>query len=124
VDIYDDLAGFLNVALPVLGVEGQAVCGSLLEPMTELQQEFDLALVLKTLPCLEQLRKGAGLMLLHSIHARHIAVSYPTKSLGGRSKGMEEFYEAQFAGLLRETGWSAVRMAFANETVYIVQKDG
>jgi len=122
VDVYSDLAEFLNSSLPLLGVDGSAIAANLLEPCPELEGQFDLALVLKTLPCLEQLRRGCALDLLGTIRARHIAVSYPTRSLGGREKGMEEFYEARLQGILDETGWQARQFSFAQETLYIVEK--
>jgi 16S rRNA (guanine(1405)-N(7))-methyltransferase len=122
-DVYDDMAGFLSAALPLVGVQGRAVAANLLQPCPDLEREFDLVLLLKTLPCLEQLRKGASLKLLAGLRARRVAVSFPALSLGGREKGMEEFYEAWFSRLLNEAGWSAKRFQCPRETLYIVQKD-
>jgi 16S rRNA (guanine(1405)-N(7))-methyltransferase len=122
-DVYDDMAGFLNAALPLVGVQGKAVAANLLQPCPDLGQEFDLVLLLKALPCLEQLCKGASLKLLTGLRARRIAVSFPALSLGGREKGMEEFYGVWFSSLLDEAGWSAKRFQFPRETLYIVQKD-
>ena len=122
VDIYSDLADFLSGALPLTGVSGKAIAADLLEPYPHLSGSFDLVLLLKTLPCLEQLRKGSALALLQSLNARHIAVSYPTRSLGGRRKGMEIFYESWFRELIDEQRWTAERFSFARENLYIVEK--
>lgn len=122
VDVYSDMAAFLTSALPTIGVQGRAIAGSVLERIPDIEQEFDLVLLLKTLPCLEQLRKGSGLELLRRIRARLIAVSYPALSLGGRRKGMEEFYHGQFSRMLDEVGWKAKRIQFPGETLYIVRK--
>lgn len=122
-DVYADMAVFLDRVLPLLGVQGKAVSGNLLEPGPLLDEEFDLVLLLKVLPCLEQLRKGAGAELLKRLRARYVAVSYPALSLGGREKGMEEFYEQRFSEMLAETGWDARRFQFPHETLYIVRKD-
>ncbi|HSV27884.1 MAG TPA: hypothetical protein VLH60_08335 [Sedimentisphaerales bacterium] len=122
IDIYSDLADFLNEALLLTGVSCRAVVADLLQPCPQLSSRFDLVLILKTLPCLEQLRKGSALALLQSLNARHIAISYPTHSLGGRRKGMEQFYECWFRKLADEQGWMVRHFSFARETLYIVEK--
>ncbi len=57
----------------------------------------DVALVLKTLPCLDQQESGAGARLLRQIKARAIVVTYPVRSLGGRDKNMAATYRDSFA---------------------------
>jgi 16S rRNA (guanine(1405)-N(7))-methyltransferase len=80
----------------------------------------DLALLLKTLPCLEQAEKGASARLLDAINARHLVISYPVASLGGRQKGMFDTYEEQFAALAEGRGWSTQRFLFDSELAFIV----
>jgi 16S rRNA (guanine(1405)-N(7))-methyltransferase len=120
-DVYSDMASFFESVFPILGVDGRAVVGNLAEPGEEVGSEFDVVFLFKTLPCLEQVRKGSSLRLLRRLRARFMAITYPALSLGGRDKGMEEFYDAQLANLLDELGWSAKRTDFPRETLYIVE---
>ena len=53
---------------------------------------YDLALLMKFLPLAERIETGRALRLLKAIPARHIVVSFPTRSLSGRNVGMEKNY--------------------------------
>lgn len=119
-DVYHDLASFLNRALPILGVRGEAyVCDVVQSPP---ERQADLALILKTLPCLEQIDRSAGIGLLRAINASHLLVSYPTHSLGGKDRQMPENYEARFLDLIRDASWSAKRFEFETELAFLVAK--
>jgi 16S rRNA (guanine(1405)-N(7))-methyltransferase len=119
-DIYQDMMSFLAQCMALLGVAGQA------EPRDILQSPpsaaVDVALLLKAVPCLEQVDRHAGRGLLQAINARHVVVSFPVRSLGGRSKGMEQHYEQAMEALLDGTGWRAARYLFASELVFVVDK--
>ena len=69
-------------------------------------------------PCLEQVDKDAGQRLLDTIHARHVIVSYPTRSVSGRNVGMAQHYAERFAGLVAGRGWLVERFEFENELVF------
>ena len=58
--------------------------------------ETDAALMMKLLPVLEQQKKGAAMELLTSIPAPVLIVTFPLKTLGGRSVGMEKHYSDWF----------------------------
>jgi 16S rRNA (guanine(1405)-N(7))-methyltransferase len=85
-------------------------------------QPVQLALILKTIPCLEQMDKSAGLALLDGIRAEHLLVSFPSRSLGGRSKGMLQNYEAHFNQLIEGRPWQVQRFEFINELAFLVSK--
>ena len=56
----------------------------------------DVALVLKTLPCLERQKPGAGVDLMHRLEdVPDVVVSYPVRSLGGARKNMPQTYRTQ-----------------------------
>jgi len=119
-DMYTDLADFLNGFMGVIGVAGQAVaCDLVHEPPA---RSADLALVLKSLPCLEQLDRSASARLLDAIRADHVLISFPVHSLSGRHKGMVENYEARFWDLLNSRPWSVKRFAFATELAFLVTR--
>ena len=120
VDIYQDMVDFLNRFMALLPIQGHAQAGDVLQACPA--QPVDVAFVLKTLPCLEQVDKAAGRRLLDAINADHLLVSFPVHSLGGRSKGMAANYEARFRKLVADKDWVVKRFEFATELVFRVSK--
>jgi 16S rRNA (guanine(1405)-N(7))-methyltransferase len=119
-DIYADMAAFLNDFFAIAGVAGNAqVCDLVAGAPT---QRADVALVLKALPPLEHLQKGAGLRLLRALRAEYLLVSFPARSLGGRDKGMVEHYAREFLALAAGEGWPVERFEFPSELAFRVRK--
>ena len=103
-----------------MGYAGRAVQRNALEEGPA--PAADIAFLLKTLPCLEQIESGCGRRLLHRIDAPVLVVSFPTHSLSKRRKGMEEQYAAYFAALIAGTKWRVEPLTFPSEQVYVVHK--
>jgi len=82
--------------------------------------EADLVFLLKTLPCLEQVHKGVAISLLNRIKARNIVISFPSKSLGGVNKGMEQHYARMMQTWLAGGTWNSQTIRFSGELVYIL----
>jgi 16S rRNA (guanine(1405)-N(7))-methyltransferase len=80
----------------------------------------DLALLLKAVPCLEQQETGISARLIRSLNARHVAVSFPLRSIGGRAKGMERTYTAMAEELIARLGVEARRLRRADELFYVL----
>lgn len=120
-DLYADMCAFLNAAMPLLGQPAAAeVCDLSSAPPP---WPADVALILKTLPVLEQIRRGAARELLEAVRAPHLVVSFPTRSLGGRNVGMAESYAALLRGICDPAGWPiCAELTFPNELVFVVQK--
>lgn len=119
-DIYRDMTDFLHTCLPILGVQGHVQVrdiGQFTPP-----EKVRLALVLKTLPCLEQVDKTMSLSLLESLQADYLLVSFPVRSLGGKNKGMTATYEAYFTELIADKSWQVKRYEFATELAFLVKK--
>lgn len=119
-DIYQDQIDFLNQVLGLNGVQGHAFMGNLLHATPD--QAVDVALLLKTIPCLEQVDKGIGPRLLHEIHAKVLIVSFPARSLGGHGKGMVQNYAEHFAKLVDGQPWQIERFDFPTELVFRIRK--
>jgi 16S rRNA (guanine(1405)-N(7))-methyltransferase len=125
-DIYADMVAFLASVFDLERIHGRshvvghAVVLDVIDATPS--QPADVALILKALPCLEQIDKTAGARLLRSVRADHLLVSFPMHSLGGRGKGMMENYEARFRSLIEDTNWSIERFEFATELVFRVSK--
>jgi 16S rRNA (guanine(1405)-N(7))-methyltransferase len=118
VDIYQDMISFLNGALVLMLVDGQAATCDVITDCPA--QPVDLALALKTIPCLEQIDKNAGEHLLSSIQAKVMLISFPLRSLGGRDVGMAANYEKRFLHIAAEKHWKIERFVFINELVFRV----
>ena len=84
----------------------------------------DVALMMKLLPVLEQQRKGAGMALLSRVQARRKLVTFPTRTLGGRTVGMEAQYTRWFEENLPPTEQILDRFVVANELCYVTMGRG
>jgi 16S rRNA (guanine(1405)-N(7))-methyltransferase len=121
-DIDRQLRSFVGRFLDLVGLKHTAgVRDVIVSPPTE---AADVALILKTISCLERQSAIAGRQLLEAVNARKLVVSYPTRSLGGRGKGMGKNYRLQFAPIVEEYGWEAEEIEFPNEVVFVVTKSG
>ncbi len=119
-DMYTDMVEFLSQFLGLAGVRGQAEARDVSRfPPT---RRADLALILKSLPCMEQLDKSASVRLLEATNADHLLISFPVRSLGGREKGMAQSYEQQFLGLVAGKRWGVRRFEFSTELAFLVSK--
>ncbi|MCH7663485.1 MAG: 16S rRNA methyltransferase [Chloroflexi bacterium] len=119
-DIYTDMVAFLNGFMKLMPVQAAVwACDVIAKPPN---QKVDLALLLKTIPCLEQVDKHAGKRLLDTINADYLLVSYPLHSLGGKQKGMRAHYEASFRDLVAGRNWDIKRFEFETELAFLVSK--
>ena len=119
VDIYRDMLNFIQDFFELTGVNGRTQQRDIIgNPPTE---PYDLILLLKTLPCLEQVDKNAAANLLDKLNGRYLLISYPAQSLGGRSKGMVENYTQQFDALANGRNWQVQRFEFATELAFLVK---
>ncbi len=119
-DLFQDQIDFLNRFLALVEVPGQAfVCDVIHQPPS---QPVDVALVLKVLPCLERLEPTAPRQVLASLQARHVVISFPVHSLGGRVKGMPRHYRDRLPDML-PVGWRVRwEREFASELVFVVEQ--
>lgn len=119
-DIYAPMMRFLNDYMTSFSLQGHAQVQNVLQSCPT--DEVDLAFVLKTIPCLEQVDKQAGYRLLRAIRARYMIVSFPVHSLGGRGKGMTKYYEDHFRQLVDGENWSIEKIEFATELVFVIRR--
>jgi 16S rRNA (guanine(1405)-N(7))-methyltransferase len=129
-DIYGDMMAFLGGYFALETAHGRPGLRGLAETRDALaappQRHAELALILKAIPCLEQIDKSAGERLLRATRAEHLLISFPAHSLGGRSKGMVENYEARFHELMEQTGIGAratiTRFQFTTELAFLISR--
>ncbi|MCW3641559.1 hypothetical protein K6Y57_37095, partial [Burkholderia cenocepacia] len=66
--------------------------------------------------------RPAALRLLDGLRTPRIVVSFPTRSLGGRAKGMGENYSVRFRQLTAARPWTVRELAAPGELVFLVEK--
>jgi 16S rRNA (guanine(1405)-N(7))-methyltransferase len=68
------------------------------------RESADVALLLKLVTTLDRQDPSAAARLLRAIDVRHAVVSFATRSLGGRSRGMERTYRERLDRLVADVG--------------------
>jgi 16S rRNA (guanine(1405)-N(7))-methyltransferase len=119
-DIYPQQAQFLTAFLQHVGVQGEIIPWDLHLGVPPFKT--DVTLLLKTIPCLEQVDKTAGSRLLDEIESPHVLVSFPVRSLGGHGKGMLKTYETRLRQIIAGKPWQVERMEFATELAFLISK--
>jgi 16S rRNA (guanine(1405)-N(7))-methyltransferase len=99
-----------------------ARCADLLCPGAIPGEHFDLALLFKLLPLLERQESGSAARVMHAVNARHIIVSFPTRTLGGRSVGMAVNYAHWMEEHLPRDMAILEQFGIGNELYYIIAK--
>jgi 16S rRNA (guanine(1405)-N(7))-methyltransferase len=125
-DIDTGMLGFVGGVLDLFGLAHDvSVCDVVTAPPVA---RCDVALLLKTIPCLDQQDPAATERLLRTQleQARHVVLSFPTHSLSGRGKGMARTYRARCAALLKsmEPHGPVVALEFPGELVVVVGGNG
>jgi len=119
-DIYQDMLALVENFLVHINLNGHVTPCDLTAQAPAWSAH--VALLLKSIPCLEQVEKPIGRQLLESIKADHILVSFPARSLGGRRKGMPLFYRDHFYEVLSGTSWHVQEFEFETELAFLVSK--
>jgi 16S rRNA (guanine(1405)-N(7))-methyltransferase len=117
-DIDHRLVAAVNAFASRVGWSATAECKDILVSPPDV--DADLAFLLKTVPCLEQQEKGATVRLLSRLRARHVVISFPARTLGGRDKGMRGHYDEAMGRIAEELGAPTTRLTHPNETFYVV----
>jgi len=119
-DIYADMIDFLNHFMAHFHIRGQATVLDLTQAVP--QQPVKLAMLLKTIPCLDQIDKAAAQRLLELLPAENLLVTFPAHSLGGQSKGMIQNYTQRFEQLTARKPWQVERYLYPGELAFWVRK--
>ena len=120
VDIYQDMIDFLGLFSTHFQLNHTFSVGNIINSIP--REKVHVAFLLKTIPCLEQVDKNIGTKLLENIAAENILVSFPSRSLTGKSKGMATNYEAHFRQLISGKNWRVTKSEFPNEIAFLIQK--
>jgi len=117
-DVYPEMMEFINAFFRHFSIKGEAFTCDLTQIIP--QHEVDLALVFKTIPCLEQIDKSIGPRLLNQLNAKTALVSFPVRSLSGRAKDMPRYYEEHFMAMAAQTDWKVEKIATIDELFFML----
>jgi len=118
-DIDKRIVNIINSFFDKIGRPKTAVCRDVLSSPPD--SRVHVALLLKTLPCLEQQEKGSSFRLLERLNADYAVVSFPTKSLGGKQKGMIQNYSNFMTDVLESLDASSETMCFSTELFFVIR---
>jgi 16S rRNA (guanine(1405)-N(7))-methyltransferase len=119
-DIYLDMLGLIESFFVHFNLDGRTSACDLVNAIPV--QKAQVAFLLKSIPCLEQMEKNIGICLLEGIQTEHILVSFPVHSLGGRKKGMQNFYGEHFTDMIKDKPWNVREFHFKTELAFLVSK--
>lgn len=102
--------------MPIKCLVGDALCEGFIP-----EGRWDIALIMKLLPVLENQKKGSAAKLIESVNADKTVVTFPTRTLGGRKVGMEQHYTEWFEGILPDHFRIIDRYICNFELVYIIE---
>mgnify|MGYP003681878845 CR=1 FL=1 len=119
-DIYEDMLGLLTHFFKRFSIQSKTTACNLTSGIPETNAE--VAFLLKSIPCLEQIKKSFGAEILELIPTPHLLVSYPVHSIGGRKKGMPDFYRRHFYQLISGKDWEVQEFQFQTELAFMVHK--
>jgi len=119
-DIDTRLIALVNTFFGYLHGNYKAECSDILVSIPEI--EVDMVFLLKTLPCLEQQEKGVSEKIITSLTAKHIVISFPSKTLTGKAKGMENYYHSFAVELINRLNLEYYKLDYPNEVFYVLNK--
>ena len=118
-DIDVNLAEIINQYFDLLELPRYAGCIDLISETPS--QIADVVFLFKIIPTIENCKKGRGFEIINSLNAKYIIVSFPTKTLCGKNKGMAENYADFFEKNLDYDKFIIMgKNIFKNELVYVL----
>ena len=121
-DIDTRIADLNNRYFAYMGLPQLAGCVDIVVITPEIT--VDVAFLFKLLPLIDRQARGRSAQLLREIDSQYLVVTYPTKSLTGKEKGMQAFYAAAFEELIGGNLFVCAKKEIGTEMVYIIKKAG
>lgn len=121
-DIYQNMMDFLQNVLTTWGFRGEGIVCDVTGNLPA--QKVDLALALKSIPCLQNLDKSIGTRMIENVNCRYFLISFPSQSLSGVRKGMDEHYETVFSKIMtNHPDWKIQTYQFSTEQFFLIDKN-
>ena len=86
--------------------------------------EYDLTIMFKLVPLLEQQKKGKFAEIIEKINSKYFVVSFPTKTLTGKNVGMVNYYKDFFNDYIEKSQNQLLFFKeYSNEIVFLFKKE-
>ncbi len=122
-DAYDVDSRLVSIVKAFLEAWGQAGSATVRDiGGQDTAETADVVLLLKAVPCLEQVRVGTSRRLLETLHANRVIVTYPVQSLGGNDRGMRATYRQAFDNLVAGLPWHVAQLRLPDELGYLLTR--
>lgn len=127
IEVYDALdvnrqnINFINKFAEIIGLNINGVAIDIMQYSFE-NKYYDIGFVLKFLPVLEMQNSGSSLNFLKKLRCKHIVVSFPTRSISGAKKGMDNYYETWFKKVIYGSFEIFNEYKYSNEMVFIIKE--
>ena len=126
IDIDLHTKDLLNLFFELMDMPKNAACEDL-ETITP-QVKTDLTLMLKLFPVLEANNPGRAYSLANDLNTTWLVVTFPTKSLGGKKKGMTTSYKKNFQDAIDKDNLNNFTLiaesTIGNELVFVLRNSG
>ena len=125
VDVDIHTKDLLNVFFELVHLPKYAKCADLgtVTPSVEV----DLTLMLKLFPVLEANNPGRAYSLANKLNTNWLVITFPTKSLSGKKKGMAINYKASFEDAISKNALSnfnlSAESSIGNELIFLLRHD-
>lgn len=119
-DIDKRLPNIVNSFFRVLNLPELASTIDIISTIPE--HHSDVTFLFKILPVIEHQKKGKTIEILKQLNSKFIVITFPTKSLTGKNKGMEEHY-AQFVNNTIVPNFKVISQnIIGNEYIVVIEK--
>lgn len=119
-DIYEDMAAFLTGMLALSGIAGEVTARDVTR--LEVLPEADVTLLLKAVPCLDQLDRAAAARLLDRVRSPYVIISFPRGGLGHGPRWDSRIATARLEELVTGKPWRVRRIDFPSELVFRLEQ--
>ena len=120
IDIDSRTADINNRCFAAMGLPELAACADIIIDTPNITA--DAAFLFKLLPLIDRQAKGRSAKLLSEVDTKFLVITYPTKSLTGKEKGMQAFYAAAFEEVIGGNLFVSSKRQIGSELVYIIVK--
>ncbi|MCL2812249.1 MAG: hypothetical protein FWD25_10255 [Clostridia bacterium] len=121
-DIRHDVLEQVRACFDHFGMDGTTGVCDLLTDCPDVAA--DVTLLFKIVPLLERQQKGRFEQVIAQANSPFVAVTFPTRSLGGKNVGMAPQYRRFFAAYLQRAGHRLVfEKEYPNELLFLIEKE-
>ena len=121
IDIGVNLISLVNRYFVLAGLPEHGFCMDIISEIPD--QTADLAFLFKIIPTLEHDKKGRGFEIMEQLKCKYTAVSFPTKTLGGKDINMADNYANFFEKNINRQKFAILDThLFPGELVYVLGK--